>query len=78
MGLWAHTSDYEWLHNYVQSLRNRAVREIIEGVEQERYAELRGAIQAYDAVLSSPEKYIQQLRAEREREEAQARDEDAA
>ena len=78
MALWTHTSDYEWLHNYVLSLRNRAVRDMIDGVDQQRYAELRGAIQAYDAVLSSPEKYLAQMRADREREEAQARDEDAA
>jgi hypothetical protein len=49
-----------------------------DGVSMERYAELRGSIQAYDAVLQSPEKYVAHMRAEREREEAQARDEDAA
>jgi hypothetical protein len=74
MALWMHTSDYDWLYNHIQSLRNRAVREMEEGATMERYAELRGAIQAYDAVLSSPDKYVIQMRAE-----AQAReDEDAA
>lgn len=73
MGLWMHTSDYEWLHSYIQLLRNRAVREMEAGVHMERYAELRGAIQAYDAVLASPEKYVAQMRAEQE-----ARNEGAA
>jgi hypothetical protein len=74
MALWMHSSDYEWLHDYVQFLRNRAVREMEEGATMERYAELRGSIQAFDAVLSSPEKFMTQVRAE-----AQAREtEDAA
>lgn len=74
MALWMHTSDYEWLHSHIQSLRRRAVHEMEEGATMERYAELRGSIQAYDAVLQSPERYVAQMRAEHQARE----DEDAA
>lgn len=63
------TSEYEWLHKYVQLLRTNAVKEMVDGVSQERYAELRGYIQGCDHVIQAPERYTAELKA-RERENA--------
>jgi hypothetical protein len=72
--MWMHSSEFTWLREHIEQLRASAVQDITAGVDMERYAELRGYIQACDAVLQSPEKYLALKRAEL----AQARDEDAA
>lgn len=56
--LWMFTSEYEWLHKYVQMLRKNAIDEMVDGASPERYAELRGYIQGCDHVIAAPERYI--------------------
>lgn len=74
--MWMHSSEFTWLHDYIERLRASAVRDMEAGVDMERYAELRGYIQACDAVLQSPEKWLAEQRKLQEAENA--RDEDAA
>lgn len=67
MDMWMHTSEYRWLHDYVEKLHTRAVRRLIDD-DGTSSAWERGYIRACEEILLAPERYTREMQA-REAEE---------
>lgn len=66
VNVWNYTNEYQWLGDYIQKLRQRAVNDMESGLDMETYAMMRGYIHACDDVLKAPDKYIKEMRAREE------------